>query len=75
MTDSGSVTRVLFEDFTPSAVRLFYAIGYSAIAVFVYGCYVQVRKYRRGAPNRRPVLRVRSSRDPACPQRGPGRFS
>src|ERR1700677_865652 len=44
------VTRVLFEDFTPSAVRLFYAIGYSAIAVFLYGVYVQVRKYRRGAP-------------------------
>ena len=30
-------------------VRLFYAIGYAAIAVFCYGVYVQVRKYRRGA--------------------------
>jgi len=33
MAGSDAVTRVLFEDFTPSAVRLFYAIGYSAIAV------------------------------------------
>jgi Fe-S oxidoreductase len=46
---SPEVTRVLFEDFAPSAVRLFYAIGYSAIAVFGYGVYVQIRKYRRGA--------------------------
>jgi Fe-S oxidoreductase len=30
-------------------VRLFYVIGYTAIAVFLYGVYVQVRKYRRGA--------------------------
>jgi Fe-S oxidoreductase len=29
-------------------VRLFYVIGYTAIAVFLYGIYVQVRKYRRG---------------------------
>jgi hypothetical protein len=50
MAGSDAVTRVLFEDFTPSAVRLFYAIGYSAIAVFLYGVYAQVRKYRRGAP-------------------------
>jgi Fe-S oxidoreductase len=46
---SPDVTRVLFEDFAPSAVRLFYAIGYAAIAAFGYGVYVQVRKYRRGA--------------------------
>jgi Fe-S oxidoreductase len=30
-------------------VRLFYVIGYTAIAVFLYGVYVQIRKYRRGA--------------------------
>ncbi|HXQ64402.1 MAG TPA: heterodisulfide reductase-related iron-sulfur binding cluster, partial [Steroidobacteraceae bacterium] len=40
---------VLFEDFAPAAVRVFYVIGYGAIAVFGYGVYVQVRKYRRGA--------------------------
>jgi len=40
---------VLFEDFAPWAVRLFYAIGFAAIAVFGYGVYIQVRKYRRGA--------------------------
>lgn len=30
-------------------MRLFYALGYAAIAVFCYGSYVQIRKYRRGA--------------------------
>jgi len=30
-------------------VRLFYVLGYTAIAVFLYGVYVQIRKYRRGA--------------------------
>jgi Fe-S oxidoreductase len=30
-------------------VRLFYVFGYTAIAVFLYGIYVQIRKYRRGA--------------------------
>jgi len=50
MAASDTVTRVLFEDFTPSSVRLFYVIGYTAIALFAYGVYLQVRKYRRGAP-------------------------
>jgi Fe-S oxidoreductase len=50
MSGTDEVTRVLFEDFSSSTVRLFYAIGYAAIAVFGYGVYVQVRKYRRGAP-------------------------
>ena len=30
-------------------MRLFYVLGYAAIAVFFYGVYVQIRKYRRGA--------------------------
>ena len=49
MSSADGITRILFEDFTPSAVRLFYVIGFAAIAVFFYGTYVQVRKYRRGA--------------------------
>jgi hypothetical protein len=44
-----AVTRILFEAFGKAEVRLFYLIGYAAIAVFFYGAYVQVRKYRRGA--------------------------
>jgi Fe-S oxidoreductase len=43
------VTRVLFEDFTPAAVRLFYVIACAAVAVFGFGVYIQLRKYRRGA--------------------------
>lgn len=49
MVRGDSVTRILFEAFSANEVRLFYALGYAAIAVFCYGVYVQVRKYRRGA--------------------------
>jgi Fe-S oxidoreductase len=44
-----AVTRILFEAFSAAEVRLFYLLGYAAIAVFFYGVYVQIRKYRRGA--------------------------
>jgi len=44
-----AVTRILFEAFSAAEVRLFYLLGYAAIAVFCYGAYVQIRKYRRGA--------------------------
>jgi Fe-S oxidoreductase len=47
--DTASVTRVLFEGFTLSAVRLFYVTAVAAIGIFGFGVYVQVRKYRRGA--------------------------
>ena len=47
--DTAGLTRVLFEGFTLSAVRLFYVIGFAAIGVFGFGVYVQLRKYRRGA--------------------------
>ena len=49
MVTTTVITRVLFEDFQSSTIRTFYLIGYAAIAVFAYGVYVQVRKYRRGA--------------------------
>jgi Fe-S oxidoreductase len=51
MDNSKEITRVLFENFQPQAIHLFYAIGYLAIAVFIYGVYVQIRKYRRGKPD------------------------
>jgi Fe-S oxidoreductase len=44
------VTRILFEDFTPAAVRLFYVIACAAVGTFAFGVYIQVRKYRRGTP-------------------------
>jgi Fe-S oxidoreductase len=44
-----AVTRILFEEFSAAEVRLFYVLGYAAIALFGYGVYVQIRKYRRGA--------------------------
>jgi Fe-S oxidoreductase len=44
-----AVTRILFEAFGAAEVRLFYIVGFAAIAIFCYGLYVQVRKYRRGA--------------------------
>ncbi|MDR2874777.1 MAG: 4Fe-4S dicluster domain-containing protein [Methylobacillus sp.] len=45
------ITRVLFENFQPKAIYLFYAFGYAAIAVFAWGAYTQIRKYRRGQPD------------------------
>ena len=49
------ITRILFEGFTPAAVTLFYALAWAAIAVFAWGCYVQVRKLRRGQPDPVPL--------------------
>lgn len=51
MDNPKEITRVLFENFQPQAIHLFYAIGYLAIAIFIYGVYVQIRKYRRGKPD------------------------
>lgn len=45
---SQEVTRILFENFPPLAIVLFYVIGVAATVVFIYGVWVQVRKYRRG---------------------------
>ena len=49
MSRIDAATRILFEAFSAAEVRLFYVVGYAAIAVFLYGGYVQIRKYRRGA--------------------------
>ena len=49
MSRADAVTRILFEAFGAAEVRVFYLLGYAAIAVFGYGFYVQIRKYRRGA--------------------------
>jgi Fe-S oxidoreductase len=49
MSGTEHMTRILFEDFTAAAVLSFYAIGFLAVAVFCFGVYVQVRKYRRGS--------------------------
>ena len=40
MSRTDAVTRILFEAFGKAEVRLFYLIGYAAIAVFFYGAYV-----------------------------------
>lgn len=51
MNDPTEITRVLFEGFQPQTIHIFYVIGYAAIATFMYGVYVQIRKYRRGKPD------------------------
>ena len=50
MSRTDAVTRILFEAFPTAEVRLFYALGYTAIGIFCWGVYVQIRKYRRGTP-------------------------
>ena len=44
------VTRILFQDFPTWMLVSFYVVAICAIVVFVYGCYAQIRKYRRGKP-------------------------
>ncbi|MBS0447636.1 MAG: (Fe-S)-binding protein [Proteobacteria bacterium] len=47
--DPTKVTRILFEGFSLPAVGLFYLAGLAALAAFAHGCWVEIRKYRRGA--------------------------
>ncbi len=42
------VTRILFQDFSGWMIFSFYVVAFTAIAVFAYGCYIQIRKYHRG---------------------------
>ena len=45
-----TITRILFQDFPAWMMVTFYLAAATAVGVFCYGCYVQVRKYRRGKP-------------------------
>ena len=47
--DPTKVTRILFEGFSLPAITLFYIAGIAALAAFAHGCWVEFRKYRRGA--------------------------
>ena len=51
MNEAHEITRILFEGFSNWSIYLFYVIGYTAIGIFIYGVYVQIRKYRRGKPD------------------------
>lgn len=53
--DPKEVTRILFEGFSSYAIVLFYLVGFTAIGVFCYGVWVQIRKYRRGRPLEEPL--------------------
>ncbi len=48
MQNPENVTRILFQAFPTWMLFMFYVVAITAIVVFVYGCYIQVRKYRRG---------------------------
>lgn len=45
-----AVTRILFQDFPTWMMVTFYIAAILAIGAFCYGCFVQIRKYRRGQP-------------------------
>ncbi|HLW25698.1 MAG TPA: heterodisulfide reductase-related iron-sulfur binding cluster [Steroidobacteraceae bacterium] len=49
MSRTSAATRILFEAFSASQVRLFYVVAYGCIALLAYGVFVQIRKYGRGA--------------------------
>jgi Fe-S oxidoreductase len=44
-----AVSRILFQDFPAWMINSFYVVALVALAVFGYGCYLQIRKYRRGS--------------------------
>ena len=46
--ESKEVTRIVFQDFAPWMVALFYVYAFGAIGVFCWGVYVQIRKYLAG---------------------------
>ncbi|MDE3022836.1 MAG: 4Fe-4S dicluster domain-containing protein [Pseudomonadota bacterium] len=45
------ITRVVFQDFSPSTIRFFYVIGYLAIGLFLWNSFIEIRKYMRGKKN------------------------
>jgi Fe-S oxidoreductase len=47
--DPTKITRILFEDFSLPAITLFYIAGIAALVAFAHGCWIEIRKYRRGA--------------------------
>lgn len=47
--DPTKITRILFEGFSLPAITIFYIAGIAALAAFAHGCWVEIRKYRRGA--------------------------
>lgn len=48
--DPENATRILFQDFPGWMLASFYIVAILAIAVFICGCYIQIRKYGRGSP-------------------------
>ncbi len=44
------ITRILFQEFPTWMLVSFYIAAFATIAIFLYGCFVQVRKYRYGQP-------------------------
>ncbi len=52
------VTRVVFQDIGPVGKAIFYAAATVSIAVFCWGMWLRIRKYRRGRPaGRWPTVR------------------
>lgn len=48
--DAQVVTRIVQQDFPLWMSVTFYLAAFVSTAIFFYGCYIQVRKYKRGQP-------------------------
>ena len=48
-------TREVFWSLGTTAIRLFYLLGFTAVAVFLWGCWHHIAKYRRGRDVTVPV--------------------
>src|SRR5271168_3666170 len=50
--DPHKITRILFQDFPPWMVAVFYGVAIVAVAVFLWGVFIQLRKYAAGQRDR-----------------------
>lgn len=50
MQNPENVTRILFQAFPNWMLVIFWVAAIATILLFAYGCYIQIRKYRRGQP-------------------------
>mgnify|MGYP002725501827 CR=1 FL=1 len=51
MQNPEDITRILFEGFPTWMLVTFYCAAVTTIGFFIFGCYIHVRKYRRGKPS------------------------
>ena len=65
MQNPENVTRILFQAFPNWMLVIFWVAAIATILLFAYGCYIQIRKYRRGQPLSIHAITMRTSAEAA----------